>query len=107
MANVTCFKHVPSVDDPIPPDGTFYFWIGPLDIFSSGAITVTAHPTKFGPGPQVAQYMEVVQMATRREVSLGGASFYLDLVVRNNSHVGQSDAASIASFDAFISVVTP
>jgi hypothetical protein len=53
--------------------------------------------------------MEVVQMATRQEAAgLGGIpTYFLDVVVRNNSHASGPDPSTITSYDVLVSVVTP
>ncbi len=106
MANVTCFK-VTFSEDPIPPDGTFYFFVGPADVFrDGGAITVTAIPRTGTPGANL--YMEVVQMATRQAAKFGAPpDYFLDIVVRNNSHRADSSNSTITSYDVYVSVVTP
>ena len=108
MANITTFTFDTPGRDPIPPDGTSFFTLGPADVFAGGAITVTAHPRIFGEGAGLAaMFMEVVQMATRKSISLGGGGFFIDVVVRNNSHVGTGEASIIEKYDVHVSVVTP
>ena len=109
MANVSCFKQTQTFT--IPPDGTEFFTLGPSDAFSNGAITVTAIPRTGTPG--VSLFIEVVQMATRHAPKFGPAGghqdFFLDIVVRNNSHANNpaDSLSTITSFDVFVSVVTP
>ncbi|HEV7649836.1 MAG TPA: hypothetical protein VGP26_16945 [Actinophytocola sp.] len=74
----------------IPPDGTAYVALGPDGRFGSGAITVSA-VAKDGVGVVgflVNQYIEVVQMAVRTQWATSAYTYYLDIVVRNNAHVG-------------------
>jgi hypothetical protein len=106
VASVSCFK-VTFSEDTIPPDGTHYFAIGPADVFrNGGAITVTAIPSGGTPGANL--YMEVVQMATRLAPQFGGPSdYFLDIVVRNNSHQADQSNSTITSFDVYVSVVAP
>ena len=106
VANVSFFT-VGLKEDPIPPDGTSYFAVGPADDFAKGAITVTALPRTGTPGANL--YMEVVQMATRQEAAgLGGIpTYFLDVVVRNNSHASSPNPTTITSYDVLVSVVTP
>lgn len=106
MATEVIYYDTPGAN-PIPPDGTSYFFLGPLDIYRGGAITVTAHPREFGSGPLTGMYMEVVQIATRKETSLGGQSFYLDIVVKNNTHQGAAGATTIKNYDVYVAVASP
>jgi hypothetical protein len=107
MANIVTFHFDTPGGGPIPADGTSFFTIGPADAFATGAITVTAIPTQFAPGGK-PMFIEVVQMATRKEgVFGGGANFFLDIVVRNNSHVGAPEESTIEKYDVFVSVVQP
>lgn len=87
----------------IPPDETYYFTIGPLDQFQNGAITVTAHPYPTALAAS-RRYMEVIQMATRVSNENPDAGFLLDIVVRNNGHVG-TDADGINGFAVYTSVI--
>jgi hypothetical protein len=87
----------------IPPDGTYYFILGPLDQLQMGAITVTAHPYATALSAS-RRYMEVVQMATRFSNQNPDAGFWLDIVVRNNGHVG-SGADGINGFSVYTSVI--
>ncbi len=87
----------------IPPDGIYYFVLGPLDQLQNGAITVTAHPYATAISPST-RYMEVVQMATRFSNQSPNAGFFLDIVVRNNGHVG-SGADGINGFSVYTSVI--
>jgi hypothetical protein len=108
MATVSCIHYDTPGHNPIPPDGTSYFVLGPLDVYQSGAITVTAHPRGSEGNPAIGMYMEVIQMATRKAVvGLGGFSYYLDIVVRNNTHLGTSEATTIKNYDVYVSVITP
>lgn len=108
MANITTLQFDTPGGGAIPPDGTSFFTIGPSDAFATGAITVTAIPAQFAPGGK-AMFIEVVQMATRKEPGgLGGGSrFFLDIVVKNNSHVGTAEESTIQKYDVFVSVVKP
>jgi hypothetical protein len=89
----------------IPPDGTHFFTLGPHDLFGSGAINVTAHSTdNVSLQPN---FVEVIQMATRRSIRAGGGNeFRLDIVVRNNAHVG-GPGAGFSNWVAYTSVATP
>jgi hypothetical protein len=87
----------------IPPDEIYYFTIGPLDQFRDGAITVTAHPYPTATSAS-RRYMEVIQMATRFSNQNPDAGFWLDIVVRNNGHVG-SGADGINGFSVYTSVI--
>jgi hypothetical protein len=89
----------------IPPDGTFYYQYGPDPRLGSGAINVTIHTTE-GVGGLAPRYVEVVQMATRRQDSSSGYQSFLDIVVRNNAHVG-GPGTGFSEWDAYTSVVTP
>jgi hypothetical protein len=104
MANVTILKNTFTVS--IPPDGTHFFNLGPMDVFrTGGAINVTAIPRSGA--PLTTLFMEVVQMAVRQEVvTFGAPNFSLDIVVRNNSHQNDPEATTITAFDVFTSVVT-
>ena len=100
MTQTTLF--VNSVAQEIPPDGTWYFVLGPAAF--RGAVTVTAHPQS---GIlEAPRYMEVIQMAVR-SVGLehpGEPLHYLDVVVRNNTHVGDANASTITNFDIYTAV---
>jgi hypothetical protein len=107
VASTSCFVYSDNVT--IPPDGTLSFEVGPSDDYASGAITVTAIPTGGELiAPPFAFYLEVVQIATRRQqhYETGDVTFWLDVVVRNNSHEN-ADASIITSFDVYVSVVKP
>jgi hypothetical protein len=106
MANTSCFK-VTFGENSIPPDGTEYNFIGPADEFrDGGAITVTAIPRTGTPGANL--YMEVVQMATRQEPKFGALpDYFLDIVVRNNSHANAESDSTITSYDVYVSCVAP
>jgi hypothetical protein len=108
MANITTFQFDTPGGGAIPPDGTSFFTIGPSDAFATGAITVTAIPTVFSSGGKT-MFIEVIQMATRKGAGgLGGSpQFFLDIVVRNNSHVGTPEESTIEKYDVFVSVVKP
>jgi hypothetical protein len=107
MANIVTFQFDTPGGGAIPADGTSFFTIGPHDAFATGAITVTAIPTQFAPGGK-PMFIEVVQMATRKEGEFGGSQhFFLDIVVRNNSHVGTPEESTIEKYDVFVSVVKP
>ncbi len=87
----------------IPPDGIWYFILSLGQL--KGAVTVTAHPAGSILAPP--QFMEVIQMATRT-VSLshpGEPEHLLDIVVRNNGHVG-GPGGTISIFDVFTVVVS-
>jgi hypothetical protein len=101
MAKVFVYKHYWT--NYIPPDGTLYFNIGPFGQFRDGAITVTAHPNPTAVSPS-KRYMEVVQMATRFSNSAPDPGFWLDIVVRNNGHIG-TGADGINGFTTFTSVI--
>jgi hypothetical protein len=101
MAKVFVYRN--DFSDYIPPDGTLYFFIGPFNQFREGAITVTAHPNPTAISPS-RRYMEVIQMATRFSNQNPDAGFWLDIVVRNNGHVG-SDADGINGFSVYTSVI--
>lgn len=105
MSTTYCFKM--SRVDSIPPDGQSYFDIE-LSPFDGGAVTVTAVPTFYqDPFEGKTLFMEVIQMATRLEWRNEGRHWFLDVVVRNNSHVGTPQAMGIDSYDVFVSWVTP
>jgi hypothetical protein len=107
MANVICLKYEnPGGQVSLGPDETRYFWLGPSDDFGSGAITVTAIPG-YGDGSKGAMFMEVVQMATRQQNAPSGVEYYLDIVVRNNTHVDDEQTSTIESFWVYVSVITP
>jgi hypothetical protein len=89
--------------DYIPPDGTMYFMFGPFNMFRDGAITVSAHPNPTAVSSS-RRYMEVVQMATRFSNTAPDTGFWLDVVVRNNGHVG-SGADGINGFTTYLSVI--
>ncbi|HEU5035881.1 MAG TPA: hypothetical protein VFT70_02670 [Nocardioides sp.] len=96
-----CFKNY--VTFFIPASGTAYFAQGPDDRFH-GAVTVTVHPTE-GVGGLATRYLEVRQMATRRQIRPAGAyDTFLDIVVRNNAPVG---GTGVSSWVVYTSVVTP
>jgi hypothetical protein len=102
VAKVFVYRY--EFSDVIPPDGIEYFYLGPFDQFQEGAITVTAHPYPTALHAS-KRYMEVIQMATRVSNEAGAAGgFFLDIVVRNNGHVG-SDADSINGFSVYTSVI--
>jgi hypothetical protein len=101
MAQVFAYRN--DFSQVIPPDGTYYFYLGPFDQFESGAITVTAHPYPTAISAS-RRYMEVIQMATRVSNQNPDAGFWLDIVVRNNGHVG-SGADSINGFSVYTSVI--
>ena len=95
MANITTFQFDTPGGGAIPADGTSFFTIGPSDAFATGAITVTAIPTNFAPGGK-PMFIEVVQMATRKEGGPGGnPRFFLVFFVKNNSHVGTPEESTI------------
>lgn len=100
MAKTFVFRN--DFADYIPPDGIKYFAIGPFDQFRDGAITVTAHPNPTAVHAS-RQYMEVTQMATRFSNQNPDAGFWLDIVVRNNGHVG-SGADGINGFSVYTCV---
>ena len=102
MAKVFVYTHSHAYF--IPLDGVKYFWIGPFNQFRDGAITVTAHPNPTAVSTN-RQYMEVVQMATRFSNSAPDAGFWLDIVVRNNGHVGDPGAYAINGFTTYTSVI--
>jgi hypothetical protein len=52
-------------------------------------------------------YMEVIQTATRFVPTIGGPTYYLDVVVRNNSHASEPTHSTIYEFTAYASVITP
>ena len=81
MATVQCFEYVNpgGAGFKLAPDQQFYFTIGSNAAFANGAITVTAHPTS-GDVPS-GLYMEVIQTATRFMPTIGGPTYYLDVVV--------------------------
>ena len=101
MAKVAVYRN--EFTDVIPPDGTHYPTIGPLDQFANGAITVTAHPYPTAVNPS-RRYMEVIQTATRFSNQSPDAGFWLDIVVRNNGHVG-SGADSINGLAIYTGVI--
>jgi len=108
MANVTVFTNYFNVL--IPPDGTQYIVLGPHPLFGAGAVTVTAQPLSFPDDafPDFAVYVEVIQMATRRgPAQFGEEDRFLDIVVRNNGHVGGEPSGVLAQFNLYTSVVTP
>ncbi|MFM0327569.1 hypothetical protein [Caballeronia glebae] len=71
------------------------------DVFAFGSITVTAFLEEDVPA-LAARYIEVIQMATRRQARANGYDAFLDIVVRNNGHDGAID-----EFVTYTSVVTP
>jgi hypothetical protein len=101
MAKVFVYRN--EFSNYIPPDGIYYFVLGPLDQLGEGAITVTAHPYATGISAS-RRYMEVIQMATRVSNQSPDAGFWLDIVVRNNGHVG-SGADGINGFSVYTSVI--
>ena len=106
MANVTLL-HNGFSGQSIPPDGTEFFTLGPADVYrDGGAITVTAIPRQGTPGAKL--FMEVVQLAVRQEPqTFAVPNYFLDIVVRNNSHQNDPENAStITGFDVYTSVVT-
>ena len=103
MANVFTYRYY--FTDFIPPDGTDYFYLGPLDQYQDGAITVTAHPYPTSISPST-RYMEVIQMAVRFSNIVPDEGWFLDIVVRNNGHVG-SGADGINGFSVITSVIVP
>jgi hypothetical protein len=107
MATVQCFESVNPGGNgfKLAPDQQFYFTIGSNAAFANGAITVTAHPTS-GDVPS-GLYMEVIQTATRFMPTIGGPTYYLDVVVRNNSHASEPTHSTIYEFTAYASVITP
>jgi hypothetical protein len=52
-------------------------------------------------------YLEVIQSATRLEIFPDRNDYYLDIVVRNNSHMGTPDATFIEAYAVYVSLVTP
>lgn len=90
----------------IPPDGTLYFAMGPDDRLAAGSINMTVHTVEAVDG-LATRYVEVVQMATRRQArSGGGYETLLDIVVRNNAHVGGA-GTGFSEWVAYTSVITP
>jgi hypothetical protein len=83
MADVKCYRSY-LAGLAVPPRGTVYFPLGPNNVLGTGAITVTCHAAR-GVSGTAPDYVEVVQMATRLENPSTGRSFFLDIVVRNNS----------------------
>jgi hypothetical protein len=109
VANVSCFEQL-FTGVSIPPDGTAYYPIGPREDLAAGAITVTAIPVDGLPANRNL-YMEVIQMATRRGPGIGAGGpqprNFLDVVVRNNSHVDSSPSTTITAFVLYVAIVTP
>jgi hypothetical protein len=89
----------------IPLDGTFYFVLGPDDRFAFGTMNVTCHAVE-GVAGLTPRYLEVIQMATRRQARTGGYDALLDVVVRNNGHVG-TGASLVSEWVSYTSVITP
>lgn len=107
MASTTVFKWL--FDISLPPDGTVYLWLGPAPIFGQGAVTVTAQALSFPDGGfgDFPVYLEVVQMATRRgPAQFGEEERFLDIVVRNNAHVGGPPSGR-TNFNLYASIATP
>ncbi|MFC9926936.1 hypothetical protein [Streptomyces sp. NPDC127190] len=104
MANVTCFSVRPEPQS-IPPDGTVFFSVGPDDLLGGAAITATVQA---GSGSGRPVFAEVTQLATRSQSDspTPTTSHFLDIVVRNNGHVGDG-AATIDFYEVFITSVTP
>ncbi|WP_223638032.1 hypothetical protein [Corallococcus sp. EGB] len=104
MATVQCFRnHFVAW---IPLDGTYYYVLGPDSRLATGSINVTVHAVEAVDG-LATRYVEVIQMATRRQSrSGGGYDSMLDIVVRNNGHVGGS-GTGFSEWDAYTSVITP
>jgi hypothetical protein len=101
MAQVLIYKN--DFSFVLPPDGTQYLILGPFSPFRHGAITVTAHPYPTALTSS-RRYMEVIQMATRYSNVDPDAGFWLDIVVRNNGHVG-TGADGINGFSIYTSVI--
>jgi len=100
MAQPTLY--VNHFDHRLGPDETLYFVLGPGNF--KGAVTVTAIPADYG--TTLPQYMEVIQTGIRAAAPEGyNFSYWLDIVVRNNTHVGDSNATVIDSFNVSTSVI--
>ncbi|MFP2961647.1 hypothetical protein ACLEPN_28545 [Myxococcus sp. 1LA] len=90
----------------IPLDGTYYFILGPDSRLAAGSINVTVHTVEAVNG-LAPRYAEVIQMATRRQIRAGGGyEALLDIVVRNNGHVG-GPGTGFGEWAAYTSVITP
>jgi hypothetical protein len=94
----------------IPPDGTAYVAFGPDPRFGSGAVATSA-VAKDGIGVVGAlanQYIEVIQSAVRTQWNgpAGRYEHYLDVVVRNNAHVGGA-GTGFSHWTVYASVVSP
>lgn len=101
---VQCFRNNMYVW--IPLDGILYFILGPDSRLATGAITVTVHTIESVNGLP-PRYAEIIQMATRRQSRAGGGyEALLDLVVRNNGHVGGS-GTGFGEWVVYTSVITP
>ena len=106
MASTVCFRN--DYVFWIPPDGTAYFWIGPDARFGSGSINVSA-VAKDGVGVVsglATQYIEVIQQAVRTQSGSSGYEYYLDIVVRNNAHVG-GPGTGFSHWSVYTSVTNP
>ena len=100
MANVKLFKSFVT-NIPIAPGGTQYMIFEDI-AFGSGAITVTAHAAR-GVSGTVADFMEVIQMATRLENPTTGQRRLLDIVIRNNNPNG----SWIGQYWVHIGIIVP
>lgn len=107
MATTVVFKNLFNAQ--IPPDGTLYLVLGPHPKLEQGAVSVSAQALSvpdsgFGDNPV---YLEVIQAATRRgRGQFGEEDRFMDIVVRNNSHVGGPPSGNTA-FNLYTSVDIP
>ena len=90
----------------IPPGGTLYVFVGPLDQFAEGAITVTAHPNTSPVHPS-RQLMEVIQMSVRASRLNPDTGSWLDIIVRNNGDRASLGGYTIDGFSLYTSVIVP
>jgi hypothetical protein len=65
--------------------------------FGGGTITVTAY-AEAGNSSDPNMHMEVVQLGTQVERTIHGPLWFLNIVVRNNSHAGDPEATIIGHF---------
>jgi|GraSoiStandDraft_4_1057263.scaffolds.fasta_scaffold1478486_2 hypothetical protein len=108
MPGTTVFKNFMNVS--IPPDGTRYFVLGPHPALGAGAVSVTAQAVSVPDGGfgDLAVFLEVIQTATRRGPGqFGEEDRFLDIVVRNNAHVGGPPSGQITAFNLYTSIDTP
>jgi hypothetical protein len=95
----------------LPPDGTQYVKLGPNIWYGASSINVSAiaYEGVGVVGGLADQFIQVIQMAVRT-VADGSApqgyAHYLDIVVRNNAHVG-GPGTGFSHWALFTSVIIP